>query len=215
MSMLSHEKNTVLARLRNWFLTGILVTAPIALSLYIVWAVLMWVDHTVGSLLGLKLSGRDSIPGIGLIIAISFLTLIGFMARNFLGRYVVDVSNAVLVRVPVVKTIYTALKQMFEMVIGNQAKAFREVVLIEFPRQGVWTVAFITGDAIDAVRDELTEDMVSVFVPAVPLPTSGFMMYVPRSQLKFPKLTIDEGIKLVVSAGLVTPQNNAQKLPRS
>jgi uncharacterized membrane protein len=200
MSMLSSEKMTILTRLRNWFLTGVLVTAPVALSLYIVWAAIVWVDRLVGGVLG-----HHIIPGVGFVFAVAGLTIIGFMTRNFLGQYIIDATNAVLTRVPVVKTIYTAIKQMFEMVIGNQAKAFREVVLIEFPREGVWTVAFITGDAIESVHDELGDGMVCVFVPAVPLPTSGFMLYVPRSKLKFPKLTVDEGIKLVVSAGLITP----------
>lgn len=198
----------VLAYIRDCFLTGILVTAPVALSLYFVWSVLIWVDETVGQIVPLRLTGTDSIPGLGIIVAFTFFVIIGWFARNFIGSLFLKLSDYIMERLPFVKTIYGALKQVFEMIMGKQAQAFREVVLVEFPRKDCWTIAFLSGKAEGELEKKLGDGYVNVYVPTTPNPTSGYLISVHENDIKKLGMTVDEGLKAVVSCGLIMPKKH-------
>lgn len=205
------SESKILAYLRDCFLTGILVTAPIALSLYFVGSLLVWVDDNVGKFLPpVHILGEDSVPGLGVIIAVLFFVLIGASARNFLGTLLLNVFNYIMNRVPFVKTIYGALKQVFEMLMGKQAQAFREVVLVEFPRKDCWTLAFVAGKTEGDMKDTLGEGYVNIYVPTTPNPTSGYLIVVPESDVKRVNMTVDEGLKAVVSCGLIMPKEKTE-----
>ena len=147
---------------------------------------------------------RFSIPGFGLLVALVFITLLGFLTRNYIGGRLVEMSESLLGRMPIVRSLYRGLKQMFETIISTRAKAFQTVGLIEYPRKGLWAIVFLAGPAKGEIEDHLA-DSVAVFLPTTPNPTSGFLLYVKRSEVKILDMTLEEAAKLVISAGLVIP----------
>lgn len=205
-----HTPKGIAARLRGYFLTGIVVTAPIAVTLYITWSFLTFIDTRVGRIIPIEVAPGVTIPGGGVILAVAFFILVGWFARNYFGKLMVSLANYTMERVPVIRTIYSATRQVFEMLMGHQAKAFREVVLVEFPRKDCWSIAFVTGKPDTEIHDAIGGDLVTVFVPHAPTPTGGFVMFVHRSDLRYLKMTVDEGIKFVVTCGIIMPNDKAR-----
>jgi uncharacterized membrane protein len=197
------------ARLRNYFLAGILITAPISLTVYIAWLIISWVDETVLPLVPPEYNPERympfSIPGIGLIIIVVALTVIGAVTTGLLGRWARQVMETILNRLPIIRSLYGAIKQVVETVLANQSAAFRECVLVEFPRAGVWTIGFVSGVTPPEVQARTGKSLVNVFVPTTPNPTSGYLIFVPRTELVYLKMSVEDGIKLVVSGGIVAP----------
>ena len=198
------------ARLRGYFFAGMLVTAPIAITIYIALLLISFVDEHVFALIPPEYNPETylpfSVPGIGVVLMIVILTLIGAIAAGYVGKMLLRLSDRVLNRMPVVRSIYGVAKQIVETVVSNKSVAFREVVLIEYPRKGIWTIGFLTGRAIDPVNEKAGQsDLVNVFVPTTPNPTSGFLLFVPESDIQRLPLSVEDGIKLVISAGIVLP----------
>ena len=205
---------TVGSRLRAYFLAGILVTAPISITLYLAYLLFRAVDETMRSVLPPWLNpetylpetwGSIGIPGIGLVVLVVGLTIIGWLTAGFIGRLFLLFSESLLARIPAVRSLYGAVKQILETVLANQSSAFRDVVLVEYPRRGMWVIGFITG-ATEGEVQNLTEDtLINIFVPTTPNPTSGFLIFVPKSDITVLDMSVEEGIKMVISAGIVTP----------
>lgn len=197
------------ARLRRYFLTGVLVTAPISITIYLTYIFLTFVDSKVVHLLPKEwyeaLYGGTIIPGVGLLIIIAVFVMIGWFATNFLGRLVIRISEYIVDRMPVIRTLYSAIKQIFETIMASQSNAFREVVMLEYPRKGVWSIGFVTGTTQGEVQDLTEQETVNVFVPTTPNPTSGYLLFVPKTELKYLNMSVEDGVKLVVSAGIITP----------
>lgn len=197
-----------LARLRNWFLAGIVVTAPLAITIYLTLYFIEAVDRNVDSMLPPELKPATylpiQIPGLGLIIALVSLTLIGFLATNFLGRSVIGIGERVVARMPLVRGIYGALKQLFETVLSQSGGSYRQVVLVPFPREGCWAIAFVTTEQTGEVGRAIgQDDIIGVYVPTTPNPTGGYLIYVRRSEVVPLKMTVEEGMKVVISTGVV------------
>ncbi|MCP4380087.1 MAG: DUF502 domain-containing protein [Hyphomicrobiales bacterium] len=202
-------------RLRNYFLTGLIIAAPLFLTIYITWGFIVWIDSWVTPLIPTAYSPDTylpfSIPGFGLLVAIISITLIGFLTANLVGRTAVSWGESLLGRMPVVRNLYNGLKQIFETVLSNRAKSFQTVGLIEYPRKGLWAIVFIATGTRGEVGHRLSEerdDMVSVFLPTTPNPTSGFLLFVPEADVIRLDMTVEEAAKLVISAGLVSPDFN-------
>jgi uncharacterized membrane protein len=197
------------ARLRGYFFAGILVIAPISITVYIAWLFISFIDKQVFSVLPPVYNPETylpfSIPGIGLILMVLGLTLVGALTAGYLGRVFLRFSERVLNRMPVVRSLYGAIKQIVETVVSNKSAAFREVALVEYPRKGAWTLCFLTGKTIDQIGDAAGPRLVNIFVPTTPNPTSGFLLFVPETDLRRVDMTVEEGIKLVISTGIVTP----------
>lgn len=197
------------ARLRAYFFAGVLVTAPIGITLYLVWLFVDFVDSQVTPLIPVRYNPESylpfSIPGLGLVVSIVALTLIGALTAGLLGRWVLGLFERMMARMPVVRNLHSALKQIMETVLAQKSNAFRQVVLIEYPRRGIWAVGFITGDTVGEVQNLTADQMVNVFLPTTPNPTSGFLLFLPREDVYVLQMTVEEGIKMVVSGGLVTP----------
>ncbi len=196
-------------RLRNYFLAGILVTAPVGITFWLAWKVIGFVDDRVTPLVPPQWNPETylpfSVPGLGLLISIAFLIVVGFLAAGYAGRAVVRIGESLVARVPVARSVYSWTKQVFETVLSQKATAFNEVVLLEYPCRGVWAIGFITGQTKGEVQD-LTEEIVfNVFVPATPNPTTGFLLFIPQRDIHHLEMTVEEGIKLVVSGGIVVP----------
>jgi uncharacterized membrane protein len=197
------------ARLRNYFLAGILATAPVSITVYIAWRFIAWVDEGVFALLPPEYNPKTylpfSIPGIGLIIALVGITLVGAITAGLLGRLMRQLMEAVVNRLPIIRTIYNLIKQVTETALANRAQAFRECALVEYPRKGSWTVGFITGKTAKEFEALTGEEMVNVFVPTTPNPTSGFLMFIPRREVHILDMSVEDALKLVISLGLVLP----------
>ena len=209
----------IIERLRGYFFAGILVTGPILLTIYLTWVFIDLIDGAVRWLLPDRYNPATylHIPGVGLILGFIALTLIGAATANYVGRIFLRISERLLARMPVIRGIYSAMKQIFETVLAKQSNTFREAVLVEFPRKGMWTIAFITARTEGEVRDLCGPDPVSVYVPTTPNPTSGYLVFVPRSEVIVLSMTVEEAIKMVISTGIVTPPDRrpvaAEEIP--
>ena len=205
-------------RLRNYFLTGIVVAAPIGITIYLTWAFVHWVDQRVKPLIP-KVYNPDtylpfSVPGVGLLFAILILTLLGFLTASLLGRTIVSYGESVLDRVPLVRNLYRGLRQLFQTVLSQSSRSFQNVAIIEYPRRGVWRVGFVATKAKGEVMERLSdEDPLAIFVPNTPNVTAGFLVYVPRRDVVILDMTIEEGAKMIISGGLVAPQHRREPLP--
>jgi uncharacterized membrane protein len=196
----------LLARLRAYLLAGILLTAPIAITIYIVWVVVTFVDQTVARLLPPVYNPNHylpfSVPGLGLVIVITILVVIGWLAAGILGRFFVRVSEGVLNRMPVVRSVYGAVKQIFETILAQRANAFSKAVLVQFPSRGMWRIGFVTGQIPGNVQDVAPGGLVNVFVPNSPNVTAGFLVLIPPKDIVECDLTPEEALKLIVSGGI-------------
>ena len=205
----------IAGRLRTWLLTGLLVTAPFVISFYVTWIVIHSVDTAITPWIPARYLPETylpfAIPGMGLLIVLVALTLIGALTASLLGRYFLHLSDRMLARMPVVRSIYSATKQIFETILSSQGNAFRSVVLIEYPRQGIWTLGFLTGSSLGEVQHHTGRDVVNVFVPTTPNPTSGFLLFLPREDVVELSMTVEEGIKMIVSGGIVIPPDRRPK----
>ncbi len=196
-------------RIRGYFLAGVLVTAPLGITGYLAWVIVEFIDHSVTPLLPAKYNPETylpfSLPGLGVLILIVILTLIGALTAGLLGRWLLHTGERILNRMPVVRSIYSAIKQIFETVMGQQSNAFREAVLVEYPRRGIWAIAFITGVTEGEVQNLTEEETVNIFLPTTPNPTSGFLLFVPKEEVVPLDMSVEEAIKMVISGGIVTP----------
>lgn len=205
----SADGKGVAVRFRRYFLTGILVTAPVSITIYLTYVFLSAVDTQVARILPQEwynaLYGGATVPGLGIVIALVFFTLIGWLATNFMGRLIIQASEYILHRVPLIGALYKGVKQVFETVIGTQAQAFREVVLLEYPRPGSWTLGFVTGPVDPEIQGYTGQDMLSIFVPTAPSPVNGFLLFIPRKDVVPLQMSVEDGIKMVVSIGMIAP----------
>ncbi len=196
----------LLARLRAYLFAGILLTAPIAITIYIVWLVVTFVDQTVTRLLPPVYNPSHylpfDVPGLGLVVVGAILIVVGWLAAGMLGRLFVRVSEGVLNRMPVVRSVYGAVKQIFETILAQRANAFRKVVLVQFPREGMWRIGFVTGQIPGNVQDVAPGGVVNVFIPNSPNVTAGFLVLIPPKDIVECDLTPEEGLKLIVSGGI-------------
>ena len=196
-------------RLRNYFLAGVLVTAPISITIWVAWNLLRFVDHRVTPLLPPRWNPETylpfGVPGLGLVVLIVFLILVGFITAGFVGRVIMGYAEQFLARVPIVRSVYSATKQLFETVLAQKSTAFRQVVLVEYPCRGTWAVGFMTGQTLGEVQEETADTVYNIFVPATPNPTTGFLLFVPERDIHVIDMSVEDGIKLVVSGGIVMP----------
>ena len=201
--------------MRKYFITGLLILVPLAITLWVVNLVIGTMDK---SLLLLPERWQPEvlfgfhIPGLGTILTLLIIFLTGLATRNFIGKRVVRVWEAVLIRIPVVNTIYSSVKQVSDTLFSSSGNAFRKALLVEYPRKGCWTIAFLTGIPGGDVKNHLQGDYVSLYVPTTPNPTSGFFLMVPRADTIELDMTVDAALKYIVSMGVVSPEYIQKKI---
>jgi len=207
-----------MTRLRNYFLTGFVVAAPLAITAYLVWGFVGWVDSWVKPYIPARYNPDNylpfAIPGFGLIVAIVLITLIGFLTANFIGRSIVSFGEHILDRTPFVRSVYKTLKNILETVLHERSDTFKKVGLIEYPRKGIWSLVFIATEAKGELQLSAGSDgnpLMAVFLPTTPNPTSGFLLYVPKSDVVELAMSIEDGAKLIISAGLISPEYQQEK----
>ena len=203
------RKGRFRTHMRGYFLAGVLVTAPIGITFYISWLLIRWVDSKITPLIPQSYNPETylpfAVPGLGLVVVFLVLTFIGWSTAGLLGRLWTRLTERLLARMPVIRSVYGAVKQIIETILKQQSNAFRQVVLFEYPRRGSWALGFITGETLGEVQSLTSDDVVNVFLPTTPNPTSGYLLFIPKKDLVVLKMTVEEGIKMVVSGGIVTP----------
>ena len=221
----------IITRLRGNFLAGLIIVAPIGLTLYLVWSVVGWIDSWVWPFIPdyyqpeelvnrfFRSEGGDlirvNVRGIGVVIFLVFTILVGWIGKGILGRSMLRFGESMVERMPVVRSIYNGVKQIAETVFSQRDTSFDKACLIEYPRKGIWAIAFISTNARGEVRTKISdgEDIATVFLPTTPNPTSGFLLFLPRSDVKELDMTVEDAAKLVISAGLVYPNGKDPTKP--
>jgi uncharacterized membrane protein len=197
------------ARLRTYFITGILITAPATLTVYLVWEFVGFVDRKVTPWIppGYRPDAHlpFDLPGFGLVVAVVALTLIGALTAGVVGRLVVRFYEGLLGRMPIVRSLYNAFKQILETVLAQKSRAVGKPVLVQYPRAGAWTIAFMMGQSEGEVCRRMGGNCVTVYVPTTPNPTSGFLLYMPKDDVIPLSMTSEEAWKMVISLGIVVP----------
>ncbi len=201
--------------MKRYIMAGLLVWVPLGITIY----VMVWLVTTLDQTLLLipehlrpeALVGFH-IPGLGVLLSFAILLATGVLAANFFGQRLIRMWEAVLGRIPVVKSIYSSVKQVSDTVLSDQGTAFRKALLVEFPRPGCWTIAFLTGAPSDAVADHLRGEFVSVYVPTTPNPTGGYFVMVPRESIRELDMSVDDALKYIISMGVVAPRRRGPRL---
>ncbi len=202
------QKGESMAALRKWFFTGLLVVVPGVITVWVLAWIVGVLDQTLAILPGAwqpdRLLGLH-IPGFGALLALSILLVVGAFASNFAGRKLVALGDSLVSRIPVVRSIYSSVKQVSDTLFSESGNAFRTAVLVQWPREGVWTVAFVTGQPSGEVAAYLRDEYVSVYVPTTPNPTGGYFVLVRKSDCVELDMSIDAALKYIVSMGVVAP----------
>ncbi len=206
-------------RLRNIFITGILITVPVAFTLFILNFLFRLLDNLVVPWfiktlieIGTPIPEDFRLPGLGLILIVLLIFVVGVLTQSFLGGKLVQLGEMIVDRIPVVRSIYTGAKQVVTTIAEADTKAFRKVVLVEFPRKGIYSVGFITGYTEGEVQELTDAKLVNVFVPTTPNPTSGFLVFVANEDIIELTMTVEDGIKFIISVGIVTPEYHQGKI---
>lgn len=217
-SAVADTHTSAMARLRRYFLTGLIVAGPLAVTAAVTWWIINLVDGWVKPFIP-DIYLPESylpfrIPGFGLVVGVIGLTLLGFLTANLVGRYLVDFGDRILGRTPLIRGIYKSVKQLFETVFSQSGTSFRKAGLVEFPAKGMWSVVFLSQDATGdiATRIPSDQDQIGVFLPCTPNPTTGFFFYLPRSEVIELAITVEDAAKLIMSAGLIQPEDQQKKL---
>lgn len=204
-------------RIRAYFFTGLVVVVPLVLTYFIIRFLFVSIDailsDTVSSFIvrqfGVQL-GERQIPGIGIVTLILLIIFTGMVARNYLGRKVVNFGDRIVARIPLINRIYGATKQISQAFLSSKREVFKKAVLFEYPRKGIYSIGFYTQDTRGIVQDCLDEDMISVFLPSTPNPTTGYLLFVPKSDIIELDFSIEEAMKLIISGGAIVSEKESK-----
>ncbi|HCD05400.1 MULTISPECIES: DUF502 domain-containing protein [unclassified Methylophaga] len=200
--------------MRKYLIAGLLVWMPLGITFLVVRAIVGFLDKSLLLLPDAFQPDRllgFNIPGLGVVLAVVMVLVTGMIMANLLGRRLVVFWESQLARIPLVRTIYSAIKQIMEAVLATDAKSFRKVLLVEYPRKGVWSLAFMTSNDLGEVQDKTIANVISVFIPTTPNPTSGFVLMVPESDVIELDMSVEEGLKMIISMGVVVPNSEAYR----
>lgn len=206
-----HRRPGLFASLRASFFTGIVVIAPVSLTIWLLWSVMGWIDSVVLPLVPHTVRPEQyigiNLRGVGLIIFLLFTVVVGWVAKGILGRSLISFAEGLVDRMPVVRTVYSGIKQISETVFAQSERSFEKACLVQYPRKGIWAIGFISTAAKGEIskRAETSGGLMSVFLPTTPNPTSGFLLFVPVEDVIELEMSVEDSAKLVISAGLVYP----------
>ncbi len=207
------DRHSFGSRIRTWFLSGLLVLAPTAITFWVLYRLLNWVDNLLGQYLRFAALDYHRIPGIGLVATGLLLLTVGFIATRVGQGPLAKLWDRLLTRIPGVGIVYGSTKSLGEAFLNQKEETFRKVVLIQWPHPGIWRIAFLTGHVSPALKAKIGEDVSCVFVPHTPNPASGFVHYVPKKDLVELDWAVEDGLKVIVSGGVVQPGMEAPAAP--
>jgi uncharacterized membrane protein len=205
----------MLKRLRTYFVTGLLVLAPVVVTGYILFKLLFFMDHLLGATMRGGYIRPGGVPGLGFLTVIVIILITGALANNFLGRWIGSLLEGGIVRVPFLRGIYSTLKELGEALLSDRKAAFQRVVLVPFPSPDMYSLGLVTSVPPRSLQDAAGSDLEGVFIPSPPNPTTGHLVYYPREQLIPTSLRVEQVIKIVVSAGVVVPSDDDEPAPRA
>ena len=198
------KKRSIFAKIRNNFIAGIVILIPIGMTVYLT----LFVVSISSKILPREINPNNylpyNIPGLEIIISIILITLVGWLSLSFIGKRLLNIFNAILKKIPILRTFYAAIGQMTQT-FTNTDKEKKNVVLVEYPRKGSWAVGFATEENSGEIRNRLKKDLINVFVPTTPNPTSGFLLMFPKDEVIYLDLTFEEASKFIISAGTSNP----------
>ena len=197
----------MIKKIRHYFATGLLITLPVFFTLYLLFIILRFIDGLWGKVINfyLKKYLGFSMPGLGLILAIITVIVVGFVATNFFGKRLFRVVERWFLRFPFIRQIYPAAKQIVDSFVSKDSPAFKKVVLVEYPRKGIWVIGFLTNDSFSEANEKTGSELLHVFIATTPSPLTGSLVLVPKEEVRFLDISVEEGIKLIVSGGIVKP----------
>ena len=207
---------TLKDRVRGYFFAGLLVILPLGITFYVITAMLRVMDHVL-DIVPPPLHPHTylpvRIPGLGLILSLLVVILTGILVKNYMGRRVIDFGEYLLSKIPLVRPIYGAVKQIAQAMFGETQAAFKRVILVKFPREDLYSLAFVTGAAVEEVEDKTARELISIFVPTTPNPTSGFYLMVPEEETIPLSMSVEDAFKLLISVGIAAPGNHRPNTP--
>lgn len=200
-------------KLKNYFFTGVIVAAPVAITIYMSYHLVIWINEVTKKLIPQQWRIGDfvpyAVPGLGLLLLLVVLLFIGMLTTGYIGKFFVRMWERIIRKMPVISSIYSLLKQIFETFLSQKSRSFNEVVMVEYPRKGLWSIAFVSNNNTGGeIAEKSAQKMLSIFVPTTPNPTSGFLIFVPENDVVKLDMSVEDGIKYVISCGIVTPDMN-------
>lgn len=206
------------ATLKTYLFTGILVTAPVAITFYLAVQLFLLIDTNITALIPDKYNPETylpyGMPGLGVLLLVLGLIFVGWLTAHWVGRAMMALGTHLISKMPIISGVYSAFRKIFETLFGaGKNTAFRQAVLIEYPRKGLWTIAFLTGPVYTGIQKNVSEKLLSVYVPTTPNPTSGFLIYVPQKDVIPLNIGVDEALKIVLSTGIVNPEKGEGQNP--
>lgn len=209
MATLPQRPFNLFAWLRNSFLTGVALVLPFVITAWLIWLVVTFIDTRVEPLVPPGFDFLTRFPGGGVLLALAVLTLVGALAGNLVGRWIVATADSGIANLPLVRTIYGGAKQVFKQVATPERTSFKQAVLVEFPSPGSYAIGFITNENTAEIINDIGEELIAVYVPQAPIPTSGFLLYLPRTAFKPLAIPPDEALKRVISLGIIRQDEGA------
>ena len=205
------NENTLGHRIKNYFFTGVIVAAPVAITIYMSYHLVIWINEVTKKLIPQQWKIGDfvpyAVPGLGLLLLILVLLFIGMLTTGYIGKFFVRLGEKIIRKMPVISSIYSLLKQIFETFLSQKSRSFNEVDMVDYPRKGLWSIAFVSNnDTGGEIADRTGQKILSIFVPTTPNPTSGFLIFVPENDVIKLDMSVEDGIKYVISCGIVTPE---------
>ncbi|QRN85847.1 DUF502 domain-containing protein [Clostridia bacterium] len=197
--------------MKKIFLTGVVAILPITISLYIIYELFKFVDGISATFIDAFIDIH--IPGMGFLLTIVVVFIIGFFAQKIAGNAFKNFLHNLLLKLPIISTVYGPIKQLTDSFVGEKSDSFKEVVMIEYPRKGIYSLAFLTSHKKGAPQQAVKQDLVNVFIPTTPNPTSGFYLLIPEKELIHMNITVEEGLRMIISAGMMYPQDKGEPLP--
>ena len=202
------------SKIKAYLFTGILVTAPVAMTFYLAYKLIFRLDKLVNRVLPPEFRPDNylpvTVPGLGIIILVVLLILIGMFATGFLGKFFLRLGEWIVYKLPFISSVYSLIKQVFSTFLSNKNRAFNKVVMLEYPRKGLWILGLVSMDTAGEMQKKLPEPMVNVFIPTTPNPTSGFLIFVPKSEVIEMDISVEDAIKFIISGGIVNPEETKE-----
>lgn len=198
-------------KLRRYFATGILITLPVFITVYFLFLIFRFIDGIFGKVLNSYI--REylgfSVPGVGIILGVLIVLTVGFVAANYLGKRLIQALESWFLKFPFIRQIYPAAKQIVDSFISKESPAFKKVVMVQYPAKGIWSIGFLTSESFEEANRKAGRDLLHVFIATTPSPLTGFLILVPKEEVTVMDMSIEDGVKLIISGGIVKPLNRA------